>query len=90
MGRIRIRDFSEVPPPPPRLPGYTNQRFQADEEFEQHVLNLTIGSAGEIQLEGNDDLRSLRARLKRVSDRLNRPLRIWDAEGNLYFCLAED
>jgi hypothetical protein len=89
MGKVRIRDLSDVPPPPPRLPGYTKQRFQGTDEFERHVAELHVGSAGEIELEADDDMRTLKTRLKRVSDRMKRPLRIWDVEGRLYFCLAE-
>jgi hypothetical protein len=49
------------------------------------VRKIDTNDVGDLELEPNENLRSVKVRLRRASSRLGLDIDIWDANGHVYF-----
>jgi hypothetical protein len=53
--------------------------------YESFVREVGDHHVGELMLSGRDDMRAIKASIRRAADRLGLELNIWDISGNIYF-----
>jgi hypothetical protein len=51
-------------------------------------INQLNGNVGELELEADERVRSVKVSLRRAATRLSKPVAIWDANGKVYFKAA--
>ena len=80
MPNLSIRKPSEVPPPHRTSKAVA----EAQQQYEGYIREIN-GEVGELELDPEENLRSVKVRLRRAANRLGRELQIWDANGRVYF-----
>jgi hypothetical protein len=58
---------------------------EQQQKFDEFVRRVEVTDVGELELEPNENLRSVKVRLRRASSRLGIDIDIWDANGHVYF-----
>jgi len=81
MPTLHIRKASEAPAPS-RVSRAVRERQQ---EYEGYVTGVEANNVGDLELGPSDELRSIKVRLRRASNRLSIKLDMWDADGHVYF-----
>ena len=83
MPSLSVRKPSEVP-----VQRRTSKATaEAQQQYEGYVRAIN-SDVGELELDPDENLRSVKVRLRRAANRLGRELQIWDAEGRVYFQVA--
>lgn len=80
MPRFEVRKPDEVPPPIRASRAVQQQQRM----YEGFIRNLN-GNVGELELMPDENMRSVKVRLRRAATRLGCQLEIWDANGRVYF-----
>ena len=83
MPKLAIRKQNEVPAPN-RSPRAVREQQQL---YEGYIRQLD-GNVGELELAANEQIRSIKVRLRRAATRLGSALEIWDVDGKVYFRAA--
>ena len=81
MPVLHVRKPNEAPPPS-RSSRTVREQQQKYDEF---VREIEVNDVGDLELEPNENIRSVKVRLRRASSRLSIDLDIWDANGHVYF-----
>ena len=84
MPKFEVRKATDVPAP--------SRASRAVREMQQQYENFIRdidGNVGELELQPNEQIRSVKVRLRRAANRLNIELQIWDANGRVYFKVAQ-
>jgi hypothetical protein len=79
--KLQVRKPEQVPGPV-KASRAVQERHRLYEGF---IRDVGAGSVGELQLESNEPMRSVKVRLRRAASRLGVELEIWDADGRIYF-----
>ena len=83
MPRLIVRSASEVPAPT-RSPKAVRE---AQLQYESYVQSIN-SDVGELELGPDENIRSVKVRLRRAASRLDRDIDIWDVNGKVYFRVA--
>jgi hypothetical protein len=73
---------------PEQVPGPVKASRAVQEQhrlYEGFIRDVGAGRVGELQLESNEPMRSVKVRLRRAASRLGVKLEIWDADSRVYF-----
>ena len=80
MPKLSIRKPGEVP-----APIRTSKAIQEQQKLYEGFIAEATGSVGELVLDIDEAIRSVKTRLRRAATRIGRRLEIWDADGKVYF-----
>ena len=80
MPNLSVRKPSEVPPPHRTSKAVA----EAQQQYEGYIQSIN-GDVGELELDPEENLRSVKVRLRRAASRAGKELQIWDADGRVYF-----
>ena len=80
MPKLSIRKPSEVP-----APIRTSKAIQEQQKLYEGFIAQATGSVGELVLDLDEAIRSVKTRLRRAATRIGRKLDIWDSDGKVYF-----
>jgi hypothetical protein len=81
MPQLYVRKASEAPPPSRSSKAVREQQ----QKYDDFVRKIDSSDVGDLELDTNENVRSVKVRLRRASSRLNVDLDIWDANGHVYF-----
>jgi hypothetical protein len=81
MPKLQVRKPGEVPP---RSSSTSRAVLEQQRMYDSFISQLN-GNVGELALSPDENVRSVKTRLRRASTRLTRPIEIWDANGKVYF-----
>ena len=80
MPKLSIRKPGEVP-----APIRTSKAIQEQQKLYEGFIAQATGSVGELVLDIDEAIRSVKTRLRRAATRIGRKLDIWDSDGKVYF-----
>lgn len=81
MPILAVRKPDEVPPP-----SRVSRAVQEQQRlYETFIREVASSSVGELELSPDENVRSVKVRLRRAASRLGSPLEIWDANNRVYF-----
>ena len=83
MPSLKVRDASEVPTPSKS----SKAVHEAQLQYEGFIQAIN-GDVGELELSPDEQVRSVKVRLRRAATRLSREIEIWDVDGRVYFRVA--
>jgi hypothetical protein len=83
MPTLKVRSIGEVPSPS-RSPKAVQE---VQRKYEGYIREID-GNVGELELSPDEQVRSVKVRLRRAATRLGADVEIWDAEGRVYFTAA--
>ena len=81
MPTLHLLKPSEAPAPL-RMSRAVRERQQ---QYEDYVKGVDSSGVGDLELDSSEDVRSIKVRLRRASNRLAIKLDIWDADVHVYF-----
>jgi len=81
MPTLHIRKPHEAPPPSRSSKAVREQQ----QKYDEFVRRIDTNDVGDLELEPNENVRSVKVRLRRASSRLGMDIDIWDANGHVYF-----
>ena len=76
MPKLMSRKAAEVP-----APSSVNKAVQEQQRLYENLIQQASDNVGEIFLDPDESMRSVKVRLRRASARTSTPLEIWDANG---------
>jgi hypothetical protein len=83
MPNLQIRNASEVP-----SPNRTSKSVHEAQLQYEGFIQAIDGNVGELELSPDEQVRSVKVRLRRAATRLSREIEIWDVDGRVYFSVA--
>ena len=83
MPSLKVRSASEVPTPSKS----SKAVHEAQLQYEGFIRAIN-GDVGELELTPDEQVRSVKVRLRRAATRLGRDVDIWDVDGRVYFRVA--
>ena len=83
MPSLKVRSASEVP-----SPRKTSKAVHEAQVQYEGFIQAIDGDVGELELSPDEQVRSVKVRLRRAATRLGREVDIWDADGKVYFQVA--
>lgn len=81
MPTLRIRKPGEAPSPSRS----SRAVRELQQKYDDFVRGIDSAAVGDLELDPNDNVRSVKVRLRRASSRLGANLNIWDVNGHVYF-----
>lgn len=81
MPLLHVRKPSEAPPPSRSSKAVREQQLKYDD----FIRSIDTSEVGDLELEPNENVRSVKVRLRRASSRIGVDVDIWDANGHVYF-----
>lgn len=81
MPQLHVRKPNEAPPPSRSSKAVREQQ----QKYDDFVRTIDGSDVGDLELDANENVRSVKVRLRRASSRLGIDLDIWDANGHVYF-----
>ena len=78
--KLSVRKLAEVP-----APIRTSKVIQEQQKLYEGFIAQATGSVGELALDADESVRSVKTRLRRAATRIGRKLDIWDSDGKVYF-----
>jgi hypothetical protein len=81
MPQLHVRKPSEAP-----LPSRSSRAVREQQQkYDEFVRRIEMNDVGDLELEPNENVRSVKVRLRRASSRIGTDLDIWDVNGHVYF-----
>jgi hypothetical protein len=81
MPTLYIRKPNEAP-----LPSRSSRAVREQQQrYDEFVRRVDQTDVGDLELDPNENVRSIKVRLRRAASRLGIDLDIWDANGHVYF-----
>ena len=81
MPVLHVRKPTEAP-----LPSRSSRTVREQQQkYDEFVRRIEVSDVGDLELDPNENLRSVKVRLRRASSRLGIDIDIWDANGRVYF-----
>ena len=77
MPKMTVRKAADAP-----APVHTNKAMLERQRLYEGFIAQATGNVGEITLEANDAIRSVKVKLRRAATRTGAKLEIWDADGS--------
>ena len=81
MPLLHVRKPSEAPPPSRSSKAVREQQ----QKYDDFIRSIDPSEVGDLELEPNENVRSVKVRLRRASSRIGVDVDIWDANGHVYF-----
>ena len=81
MPQLHVRKPNEAPPPSRSSKAVREQQ----QKYDDFIRSIDSTDVGDLELDSNENVRSVKVRLRRASSRLSVDLDIWDANGHVYF-----
>jgi hypothetical protein len=81
MPLLHVRKPSEAPPPSRSSKAVREQQ----QKYDDFIRSIDTAEVGDLELEPNENVRSVKVRLRRASSRIGVEVDIWDANGHVYF-----
>jgi hypothetical protein len=81
MPLLHVRKPSEAPPPSRSSKAVREQQ----QKYDDFIRRIDTSEVGDLELEPNENVRSVKVRLRRASSRISVDVDIWDANGHVYF-----
>ena len=83
MPTLNVRNLNEVP-----APSRGSKAVREEQQRYEGFIQAINGDVGELELALDENVRSVKVRLRRAASRLGKDLDIWDADDNVYFRAA--
>jgi hypothetical protein len=81
MPVLHVRKPTEAP-----LPSRSSKAVREQQQkYDEFIRKIDSNDVGDLELEPNENVRSVKVRLRRASSRLAIDIDIWDANGHVYF-----
>jgi hypothetical protein len=81
MPLLHVRKPSEAP-----LPSRSSKAVREQQQkYDDFIRSIDTSEVGDLELEPNENVRSVKVRLRRASSRISADVDIWDANGHVYF-----
>jgi hypothetical protein len=81
MPLLHVRKPSEAP-----LPSRSSKAVREQQQkYDDFIRSIDTSEVGDLELEPNENVRSVKVRLRRASSRIGADVDIWDANGHVYF-----
>jgi hypothetical protein len=81
MPVLYVRKPAEAP-----LPSRSSRAVREQQQkYDEFVRRIEVSDVGDLELDPNENVRSVKVRLRRASSRLGIDLDIWDVNGHVYF-----
>ncbi|HEU0075382.1 MAG TPA: hypothetical protein VFS30_15360 [Dehalococcoidia bacterium] len=81
MPLLHVRKPSEAP-----LPSRSSKAVREQQQkYDDFIRSIDTSEVGDLELEPNENVRSVKVRLRRASSRIGVDVDIWDANGHVYF-----
>ena len=81
MPVLHLRKPTEAP-----LPTRSSRVVREQQQrYDDFVRRIESNDVGDLELDSNENVRSVKVRLRRASSRVGIDLDIWDANGHVYF-----
>ena len=80
MPQLSVRKPDEIP-----APIRISKASQEVQKLYEGFIAEATGSVGELVLDADESVRSVKTRLRRAAARIARKLDIWDSDGKVYF-----
>lgn len=81
MPLLYVRKPSEAPPPSRSSKAVREQQ----QKYDDFIRRIDTSEVGDLELEPNENVRSVKVRLRRASSRIAIDVDIWDVNGHVYF-----
>ena len=81
MPLLHVRKPSEAPSPSRSSKAVREQQ----QKYDDFIRSIDASEVGDLELESNENVRSVKVRLRRASPRIGIEIDIWDANGHVYF-----
>lgn len=81
MPLLHVRKPSEAPSPSRSSKAVREQQ----QKYDDFIRSIDASEVGDLELESNENVRSVKVRLRRASSRIGIEIDIWDANGHVYF-----
>lgn len=81
MPLLHVRKPSEAPPPSRSSKAVREQQ----QKYDEFIRSIDASEVGDLELESNENVRSVKVRLRRASSRIGIDIDIWDVNGHVYF-----
>ena len=81
MPLLHVRKPSEAPPPSRSSKAVREQQ----QKYDDFIRRIDTAEVGDLELEPNANVRSVKVRLRRASSRIAIDVDIWDVNGHVYF-----
>ena len=81
MPLLHVRKPSEAPSPSRSSKAVREQQ----QKYDDFIRSIDASEVGDLELEANENVRSVKVRLRRASSRIGIDIDIWDANGHVYF-----
>lgn len=81
MPLLHVRKPSEAPSPSRSSKAVREQQ----QKYDDFIRSIDASEVGDLKLESNENVRSVKVRLRRASSRIGIEIDIWDANGHVYF-----
>ena len=81
MPLLHVRKPSEAPPPSRSSKAVREQQ----QKYDDFIRRIDTSEVGDLELEPNENVRSVKVRLRRASSRIATDVDIWDVNGHVYF-----
>ena len=81
MPVLHVRKSSEAPPPSRSSKAVREQQ----QKYNDFIRCIEASEVGDLELEPQENVRSVKVRLRRASSRIGIDIEIWDAAGHVYF-----
>jgi hypothetical protein len=81
MPLLHVRKPNEAPPPSRSSKAVREQQ----QKYDDFIRKIDTNDVGDLELEPNENVRSVKVRLRRASSRLGIDIDIWDANSHVYF-----
>jgi hypothetical protein len=81
MPLLHVRKPNEAP-----LPSRSSKAVREQQQkYDDFIRSIDNAEVGDLELEPNENVRSVKVRLRRASSRIGIDIDIWDANGHVYF-----
>lgn len=84
MPTMTVKSRAEVP-----APSRVSRAVRESQELYEGFIRTIGEDTGDLELGENEDIRSQKVRLRRASSRIGVGIDIWDANGHVYFKVAQ-
>ncbi len=81
MPLLHVRKPSEAPP----LSRSSKAVREQQQKYDDFIRRIDTSEVGDLELEPNENVRSVKVRLRRASSRIAIDVDIWDVNGHVYF-----
>ena len=85
MPTLHVVSLAQAP-----QPSRVSKAVREQQMVYENYINMIGMDVGDLELTGEDDMRSLKVRLRRASSRMGLKIDMWDLNNHLYFTVKQN